>query len=776
METMRQVWHDLFGEPFTWLFYCFFQPERFHEEFEPKKIPSRVLTAFRFILPLFCICYPLILLVRLILGVSGNLSFPSGGWTQLLLNAALASLPGIAIGLFSGIAGGLTFSIPLAIAAGIALGVTNLGTTLLAGVVLAIIGGCLLGITQGNKWGIRVGLGVGVIWAFVGFFSAQFTGVVAFGISFIGSYILGYYRLPLYLVSGPSWLKAVLASRKTPERVFDYLHSSSLYWDECIYLPLPGLRQTLQIAAAQDPEKTLEVLAFIATKRPHQILAIRTVTLTMALDLLKKSETLRAIAENHPAFARLMSSPEKTIESRWIAYLIPLYEASQSAEQYYQAESWQTRRTFLQIFQESLWHGKLAQGTTNSATGYELEQIAARWQKIAAYEQDSLEKVLVSEDKLPNPYTAGPPLEASHNLFVGRFDVMQRFREALQTASTSIYLLNGERRMGKSSVLRQLPGFLGQNYLSILSDLQGSILTNVGTFFNTIAQELATMMRDQNMAVNPLDATQIFALSEQNEALAYSVFVEWFDPVEKVLQDSNKRLLLMFDEYEKLEEAEQDGKIDLTLLLNWFTSFTQKYSQIILLFCGTQTPDELGKRWEATFEDAQEFKVSFLNPEDARQLILYPLPHFPGKEIYSEEVISSIIEQTGCHPFLIQAVCEALIEYLNTEIRYPAEVKDVDIAVKQVLAEWSDTYFRDLWERTDQNQRICLLALTRLIQGDLPAIQQQSHLDKETIRSALQALYKRDLIRQENSCYHLAAPIFAEWMERGSFSSITAGV
>src|SRR5437588_1494658 len=87
---------------------------------------------------------------------------------------------------------------------------------------------------------------------------------IVVGILFAASYIAGYYRLPLYLVSGPSVLRAYLASRKNSSQAFTYLHRSALYWDERVFLPLPYLKRTLLIATQQDVERALEEIEFIA--------------------------------------------------------------------------------------------------------------------------------------------------------------------------------------------------------------------------------------------------------------------------------------------------------------------------------------------------------------------------------------------------------------------------------------------------------------------------------------------------------------------------------
>ena len=84
----------------------------------------------------------------------------------------------------------------------------------------------------------------------------------------------------------------------------------------------------------------------------------------------------------------------------------------------------------------------------------------------------------------------------------------------------------------------------------------------------------------------------------------------------------------------------------------------------------------------------------------------------------------------------------------------------------QVLEIWWDNYFRDLWERTNQEQRKCLAAMNCMDQSDPIKIAHQCGLDEKTVQRTLQTLYKRDLVLREDDCYRIAAPIFCEWVER----------
>jgi len=88
-------------------------------------------------------------------------------------------------------------------------------------------------------------------------------------------------------------------------------------------------------------------------------------------------------------------------------------------------------------------------------------------------------------------------------------------------------------------------------------------------------------------------------------------------------------------------------------------------------------------------------------------------------------------------------------------------------AVTIVFKNWGSTYFRDLWNRTDGPQRVCLSALKKAGSVDLFSIEQHCSLDRQTVYQAVETLVDRDLVCiNERGAYQFAAPIFSEWVER----------
>jgi DNA-binding MarR family transcriptional regulator len=87
------------------------------------------------------------------------------------------------------------------------------------------------------------------------------------------------------------------------------------------------------------------------------------------------------------------------------------------------------------------------------------------------------------------------------------------------------------------------------------------------------------------------------------------------------------------------------------------------------------------------------------------------------------------------------------------------------------LDAWWDTYFRDLWNRTNEEQRACLATLLASGKAELARIVKQSALDEGQVKRNLQKLRQRDLVLPyENDVYDIASPIFRAWVEHSIYN------
>ncbi len=670
----------------------------------------------------------------------------------------------------------------------------------------------LLGFLIGSSYGIV--FGAGFILSFTISIPLGHTLTIPFGyseivvgsIAFIISCNLGlsYPQLLIYPISAISSYRAYLACKVNPQEVFNYLHHSSLYWDESCSFPLPGLRPTLITAGKENIDRALEELAFIAAERPQQVTMARAALLGIVVNDLERRDNLYDIAQAFQQLTKIFS-PEVTLNNpQWIISFTPLNEASRDAARYCSPLGWNARRKALEdmianlqrlhssstTYPQGIWvrmRNPVAGGIRivlrrppNSATSYTgtklndrklgqyLGIIANKWKEIAYRELVAMEKSLEMEEQIENPYAPGPVLELSSSLFVGRQDLVRQLEEALSRGSRRpTFILNGERRMGKSSTLKQLPNLLGARYLPIFYDLQNrGVSSSAAVFLGSIAEEIHEVMRSRGIRVKNLEYISLKEAAQENEASVYWLFNIWFKDIERILEERDRTLLLVFDEFEKLEEAGKSEYLNLPLLLDWFRSVIQNHPRLALLFSGVQTFGEMGEEWATYFVNVQTLKVSFLRAIEARQLITKPTPFFQGEQFFEEDVINEIMRVTGCHPFLVQAVCAALIDQLNADNRTKAELQDVVTSVDRVLENWWDTYFRDLWERTNQVQRICLATIKDMGTCTLQDIVQPGNSNAKVINHALQMLLKRDLVLLNNGSYSISTPIFCEWVER----------
>lgn len=827
MRHVKPLLYYIFGEPLLWLFYWCFQPGRFAREFEKSRAFRRIGPSLRLAVPIFLLSAPLALGTRV--AVRALLAIPSPHLLQFIFSIILAVLGGIVLGVVAGIGLELASGVSIALASSLSLSLVvggialhSLEAYILDGIAGGLIVTCMLSVAGGKAGnavisgisaGLVAGLTAGMVTQLVlqvdvsamilGCMVGMTVGIITSrrkvrpaggahprgrsliigaalsslfiiptppaGVFFALTFLLIFYRLPLYAVSSFSSWKALLASRKQPSHVFTYLHASALYWDEAVYLPLPGLKRLLTIAAEQNIGRALEEVMFMVMERPLQIEAARFVALKIALHDLEMRDTLRAIAGASTRLSEIFPHGTGLIDPQWSMILVHLHDASQNAAQACSPVGWQARHNALEAMLADLKHIHPHTAFNDIDLNTCLADLIARWQEAAERELQALEQAPEKTRRVSNPYNPGPALERSNKLFVGRYDLASQLGEALARKDhRPTFLLYGERRMGKSSVLKHLPDLLGARFLPVFYDLQSPDSTaSIAALLSMVAEEIVLALEARGLKAKKIAYERLQGARRENEAAVYYVFSRWLRGIEQMLEREDRTLLLLFDEYEKLDRAGMERYLQLELLLNWFRSIMQHHPRLALLFSGVQIFGDMGINWAGYFVNVQTLKVSFLQPAEAYQLITQPIQSVPVEQIFAPGVIEEILRVTGCHPFLVQALSSALIDALNSRRRNQVEMQDVGKAVNAVFKNWGSTYFRDLWERTTPAQRACLSALKVPGSADLLTITQRTGLDRQTIHQALAVLVDRDLVStNEQGMYRLAAPLFREWVGR----------
>ena len=130
-------------------------------------------------------------------------------------------------------------------------------------------------------------------------------------------------------------------------------------------------------------------------------------------------------------------------------------------------------------------------------------------------------------------------------MFFGREDVFSWIERSLAGKYVDhILVLHGQRRVGKTSVLKQIPNFLSNKYIQVFFDLQGRTNTTLDRFIWWLAREIARTLRQERDITIPRPNREDFAADPEY------LINEFIPSLRPVLGD--QVLLLTFDEFDFL--------------------------------------------------------------------------------------------------------------------------------------------------------------------------------------------------------------------------------
>ena len=383
--------------------------------------------------------------------------------------------------------------------------------------------------------------------------------------------------------------------------------------------------------------------------------------------------------------------------------------------------------------------------------------VAASWVDLVRAERDASRAAVEESRDLENPFTFGNPVRpGDFGVFTGRRDIaLEIERNILRAAQTPTLLLYGQRRMGKTSILNQLPSLLGPCFLPVTVDCQSPRTVEGQTaLLRYLSRCLSNALNQRlRIASDDLEARQkIGAEPLQPEMLrddAYSVYDDWLDNFQARLpQDAC--ILLCLDEFERLQE---------TVAAGWGARFLdslrhslQHRPRFAIMFIGSHTFEQLGPAWTDRFLSARRLKVSFLGPDDVRQLLTRPTPSF--RLAYEPEALSAIQRATNGQPFLTQALASELVHHMNRVRRKTATEPDVEIAIGEVL-ETSGEYFADLWSSRNDAER----AVLREIAKGFP---------QPPVTTVARGLRDYDIL---NDSGEFAVPLVKRWVQQNTLQN-----
>ncbi len=440
-------------------------------------------------------------------------------------------------------------------------------------------------------------------------------------------------------------------------------------------------------------------------------------------------------------------------------------------------------------------------GALNDLTGYVqkdvpppervlLGRVVKHWQSIIAAEQGRLGATALKEmapaarravgivertsaawerpsRPFDNPYIAGDPVYPP--LLVGRKDVFDRIGEVWTAKQNpDSIILYGHRRMGKSSILRNLDQVAPAGSVVVYADMAGetSFVESTADLLLGLADRIYTAARRANFAP---------ALAEPDPeaygtpARAQFQFNRLLTGVCDLLAGGS--LILALDEFEAVQKAVENQKVG-PEIYQFLRAKTQE-PWLALVFGGLHRLDEMSRDYQQPFYGSYEnIRVSYLAPNDAWRLIANPTEDFSLN--YEPEAIKRIIAETGGQPYLVQQICRDALDQLNHELFDLASQREVRITVSDVDAVLGESFFRrgtvyfdGVWTQAGNIEQRALLraAAHRDELCTLADLEVATHIEVNVLLRQLQWAERNDILyKTDSDCWAFHVPLMQRWI------------
>ena len=355
-----------------------------------------------------------------------------------------------------------------------------------------------------------------------------------------------------------------------------------------------------------------------------------------------------------------------------------------------------------------------------------------------------------------NPYIPGQPVD-NPDLFFGRRDVLVSIREHL-LRGRRVFAVSSAPRMGKSSLLRQLPYHLTEEFVPVRVDLLDEDARVLDRLLWRLAESID---RQVNQQLGTARLNPGLADFEGNT----NFLLERFWPQIRASL-GNRCLILMMDDVDSLGPGENDLLGQLIMVLEVGREGDDGLAMVLTMSVVLQ--ERLMRRHARLFGGALTYTLGPLASEDATRLITWPVD---GVLTYDYGVARRIIEITSGQPYYLQLLC---FEVFNRcAVAGWVNQRDVDLVVEDLVGrEIAD--FRRLWDESSPQEQAVLAALVsqRGARGIATVQEVCSILDKtgaraerEQVSGALESLAERGILERLGALsYRFRVALLRDWL------------
>jgi len=385
----------------------------------------------------------------------------------------------------------------------------------------------------------------------------------------------------------------------------------------------------------------------------------------------------------------------------------------------------------------------------------EFRSASQTWLRLAQRQWDEARSV-VAKSPTPQVFRAGDPVDRSQEAFVERNEVVGEV-EGQITLSTGCpgLILYGRRRVGKSTVLKNLPAFLPTRVrVAALSLQNAEAFTSLESLLRLITRTVHDTCRDPELpTIEPKGLADLFS---------------WLGQVNAHLDGRDERLLLAVDEYESFDLKIGSGTFPEDLLAALRDSI-QSHRRITWVLAGSHHVTELTHAaWPSYLVSLRTIDVPLFTLDETRLLLTEPLRHSPFWPVddpqrprfepgfWGEDGIERIHAQAAGWPHLVQLIAETAVAMVNNSAATQVDASLLNVTLDKAVAQ-GDAVLRLLMqtESTLLGEWDYLLRFRRQDTQDPPA--------DEAVHTSLR---RRLLVVDEGGQWRLRVPLMQRWLRQ----------
>lgn len=295
--------------------------------------------------------------------------------------------------------------------------------------------------------------------------------------------------------------------------------------------------------------------------------------------------------------------------------------------------------------------------------------------------------------EVQNPYAehAKSNIVENPEMFKGRTELINRIYNTVMSTKSKGYVLYGQKRSGKSSVLWHLENKFNSGLkafavyyqvgLAIAQDnnveanFYYRILTTIERKINKLKSlgEVVPDIGKTNLKELMLNPPIVFYDRLNEIKLSFSESIEWRD----------KKLVLIIDEFTYIYYQIKKDTISQTFMQNWKAFIEDGGFSVVV--SGQDTMKQFMLEFQNEFGMFKPERLTYLDKEAAKELIDEPIwDKANNRSRYTRDSIDKIISLTACSPFYIQIICNELVRFMNARkkpVLTPRDVEDVVISL-----------------------------------------------------------------------------------------------